>query len=218
MAKDLLPQLKKGKVIRGWLGVKVQEITPELKEKLGLEEDKGALVSDVTENSPAEKASIKRGDVIVTYDGKKIEEMGDLPYLVAMTPVGKEVVFEVIRNGEKKQLEVTIGKLEGQTEKTAVPEEGAPKLGMAVREVTPELAKQYQLPVSQGIAVLQVEPGSPAAQAGLRPGDIIIEVDREPVVDMNAFQEKIRKYKARDTILLLLNRDGATLYVTLKVD
>jgi serine protease Do len=106
-----------------------------------------------------------------------------------MTPVGEKVVVDVIRNGEKKQLEAKIGRLEEEAEKTAGPEEGAPKLGMAVRVVTSELAERYQLLVSQGIAVLQVQSGSPAAEAGLRPRDIIVEVDREPVFDMSTFVE-----------------------------
>jgi serine protease Do len=109
MARDLIPQLRKGKVVRGWLGVMIQKITPELEEKLGLKGDQGALVADVTAGGPAEKAGIKRGDVIVSFDGKAVEEMNDLPYIVATTPVGKKVEVEIIRDGKKKQLEVEVG-------------------------------------------------------------------------------------------------------------
>ena len=103
MVKDLLPQLKKGKVIRGWLGVMIQEITPDLKDSLGLKSEEGALVSDVTEDSPAEKAGFERGDVIVSFDGKEIKEMNDLPYMVAITPVGDTVKVKIIRDGKEAE-------------------------------------------------------------------------------------------------------------------
>jgi serine protease Do len=111
LAKDLLPQLKKGKVVRGWLGVVIQVITPDLKEKLGLKTEKGALVADVSEGGPADKAGIKRGDVIVSFDGKAIEEMQDLPYIVASTPVGKEVSIRILRDGKEMDLRVKVGEM-----------------------------------------------------------------------------------------------------------
>jgi serine protease Do len=111
LAKDLLPQLKKGKVVRGWLGVVIQKITPELKDKLDLKTEKGALVADVSEGGPADKAGIKRGDVIVSFDGKTIEDMQDLPYVVASTSVGKEVVVRILRNGKKMDLRVKVGEM-----------------------------------------------------------------------------------------------------------
>jgi len=112
MAKEILDQLKKGKVVRGWLGVMIQKITPELKDKLGLENEKGALVADVSSGGPAEKAGIQRGDVVVSFDGKKIDEMKDLPYIVASTPIGKTVPVKVIRKGQEEVFEVKIGELE----------------------------------------------------------------------------------------------------------
>jgi serine protease Do len=112
MAKDLLPQLKKGEVIRGWLGVRIQKVTPELAEKFGLAEAKGALVSEVTQGGPADDAGIVRGDVIVAFDGREIKTMPDLPYIVGVTPVGKTVKVEIIRKGKKKTLEVKVGEME----------------------------------------------------------------------------------------------------------
>jgi serine protease Do len=129
MAKDLLPQLKEGKVVRGWLGVMIQKITPELKEKLKLNDEEGALVADLTSAGPAEKADIRRGDVIISFDGKKIREMNELPLVVASTPVGKMVTVEVMRKGEKKSFQVKIGKLEEQREAKAEIEEET-NLGM----------------------------------------------------------------------------------------
>jgi serine protease Do len=216
MAKDLLPQLKKGKVVRGWLGVMIQKITPDLKEKLGLKDEKGALVADVTAGGPAEEAGIKRGDVIVSYDGEEIKEMHDLPYIVASTPVGKKVTVEIIQKGKKKSLQVKTGELKEEDESPVV-SEASPNLGLMVKEVTPELARNFGLSETGGLVVVQVESHSPAGEAGMRPGDIILEVDQISMKDLAQFNRKIEKYKAGDTILFLLNRSGTTLYLTIKV-
>ncbi|MGD9039806.1 MAG: DegQ family serine endoprotease [Desulfobacteraceae bacterium] len=216
MAKDLLPQLKKGKVVRGWLGVTIQKITPELKEKLNLRDDKGALVADVTSSGPADKAGIERGDVIISFDGEEIGEMKELPYVVASTPVGKVVKVEVIRKGKRKILEVKIGKLKEEEAEEEFAEEVS-DLGMTVDKITPELARQFGLSDERGLVVVQVENNSPAGEAGLRRGDIILEMDQEPMKDLDEYRKKIRQYKKGDTILFLVKRREATLYLTLKV-
>lgn len=216
MAKDLLPQLKKGKVVRGWLGVTIQRITPELEEKLNLEDDNGALVADVTSGGPAYKAGIERGDVIISFDGQEISEMKELPYLVASTPVGKVVKVEVIRRGKHKSLEVKIGKLKEEQAEEELTEEVS-DLGMTVNEITPELERQFSLSDESGLVVVQVENNSPAELAGLRRGDVIVEIDQEPMKDLDEYSKKIRQYKKGDTILFLVRRREATLYLTLKV-
>jgi serine protease Do len=216
MAKDLLPQLKKGKVVRGWLGVTIQKITPELKDKLNLEGNRGALVADVTSSGPADKAGIERGDVITSFDGKEIIEMNELPYLVASTPVGKVAKVEVIRRGKRKSLEVKMGKLKEEQEEEEAAEERS-DLGMTVDEITPEMARPFGLSKGRGLVVVQVEPNSPAGEAGIRRGDIILEMDQEPMEDMDEYSKKIRRYKKGDTILFLVKRREATLYLTLKV-
>jgi len=216
IAKKLLPQLKKGKVERGWLGVMIQKITPELKQKLHLKTEHGALVADVTPGGPADKAGIRRGDVIVKYDGKPIREMNDLPYLVGTTPVGKVVEVEVIRKGKRKIFQVKIGKIKEEQEAEAAPE-ARPNLGMTVQELTPQLASQFGLEEKSGLVVVDVEANSPAQEAGIQPGDLILEIDQEPVKDLKAFNERIAKYKKGDVILLLVKRRGSTLYLTLKV-
>ncbi len=216
MAKDLLPQLKKGKVVRGWLGVVIQKITPELKEALDLKDEKGALVADVVSGGPAEKAGIKRGDVILSFDGKDIQEMNDLPYIVASTPVGKMVTVEVVRKGQAKTFQVEVGELKEEGEAPVV-SEAKPSLGLTLKEITPELARDLRLSETTGLVVMQVEANSPAAEAGLAPGDIILEVDQEPVKSLEKFNEKIASYKTGDTLLFLVNRRGSTLYITLKI-
>ncbi|UCB51418.1 MAG: DegQ family serine endoprotease [Deltaproteobacteria bacterium] len=216
MAKDLLPQLKKGKVVRGWLGVMIQKITPELKDKLNLKDEGGALVADVTSGSPADKAGIERGDVIISFDGKRIKEMNELPYVVASTPVGKVVEVEVIRKGKKKSFQVKIRQLkEEQVEEE--PTGGRSDLGMTVDEITPELAREFGFSEERGLVVVQVENNSPAEEAGIRRGDIIMEMDQAPMKDIDEYSKKIRRYKKGDTILFLIKRREATLYLTLKV-
>jgi serine protease Do len=217
MAKDLLPQLKEGKVIRGWLGVMIQKITPELKDKLDLKDEKGALVADVTKDGPADKAGIQRGDVIVSFDGREIKEMSDLPYIVASTPVGKSVTVEVIRKGGRKTFQVKIGELK-EEKKAGVVSEAKPQLGMSVEEITPELAKNFGLTETTGVVVVQVEEGTPAAEAGLRAGDVIVEIDQDPVENIRRFNQKLETYKKGDTILFLVKRQGATVFLTLKVE
>ena len=216
MAKDLLPQLKTGKVVRGWLGVMIQKITPELKQKLDLKDERGALVADVTSGGPAEKAGIQRGDVIIAFDGKEIKEMSELPYVVASTPVGKSVTVEVIRKGKKKSFEVKIAELREDKE-APVEVETKPKLGMTVEDLTPEMAKNFGLSDTKGVVVVQVEDGSSAAEAGLKAGDVILEIDQVPVKDVKEFNRKIELYKPGDTILVLAKRRGATVFLTLKV-
>ncbi|UCE35721.1 MAG: DegQ family serine endoprotease [Deltaproteobacteria bacterium] len=217
MAKDLLPQLKEGKVVRGWLGVVIQPVTPELKDKLKLSTEKGALVADVVEGGPAEKAGIERGDVILTFDGKEISESDDLPYIVASTPVGKTITVEVIRKGERKSIQVEIGELE-EEEKPQVASEARPNLGLTVREITPELARNFGLSETSGVVIVQVQANSPAQEAGLAPGDLILELDQVEVKDLEQFNKMTEGYKAGDTILFLIKRRGSTLFLTLTVE
>lgn len=216
MAKEILPQLKEGKVVRGWLGVMIQKITPELKEKLQLKDEKGALVADVTRNGPAEKAGIKRGDVIISFDGKEIKEMNELPFIVASTPVNKTVLVEVMRRGKKKSIKVKIGELKEEAEAKAEIEEQS-DLGMTVEKITPELVRQFGLSGRSGLVVVQVENNSPAEKAGIRQGDILVEIDQEPINELSKYREKLQEYEKGDTILFLVKRKGTTLYLTLKI-
>jgi serine protease Do len=221
MAKDLLPQLKKGKIIRGWLGVMIQSITPDLQNKLGLKDVKGALVGSVTEDGPAEKAGVETGDVIVSFDGKDINEMSELPLLVASTSVGKNVKLGIIRKGEKKTLDIKVGELKDDEEASQTTGGGSvngTNLGFKAGEITADKARQLKLSEKSGVIILQVDDGSPAEEAGLQAGDIVIEVDREKVTDLTLFNKKIRGYKAGDTILFLVKRSGSSLFLTLKVE
>jgi serine protease Do len=216
MAKQLLPQLREGKVRRSWLGVMIQNVTPELKAKLGLGTDEGALVSDVVPGGPAEKAGIKRGDVITQFDGKIIRSSRDLPFVVASTPIGRSVVVEVMRGNQRMNLRVKTEELKEEAEE--VPSsEPRPYLGMHVQQITPEMAKNYDLSRTSGVVIVQVERGSPAAEAGLTPGDIIVEIDKRPVKDIKTLNNLLAGIKEADTILFLIDRDGTTIFLTLNV-
>jgi serine protease Do len=217
MVRDLLSQLKNGKVIRGWLGVMIQKITPELRAKLNLLGENGALVGDVVSGGPADQFGIKRGDVIVAFDGRPIRESRELPYIVASTPVGKTVSVQLIRKREKKNVQVKVGELKPPAEEALPGSESEYGLGMSLEEVTSELAKQYDLPETSGLIIVKVENNSPAAEADLREGDIILEVDQAPVKRLPAFIRIIRRYKKGDTVLFLINREGSTLFVTLTI-
>ena len=216
MARDILPQLKSGKVVRGWLGVMIQKITPELMEKLHLREEKGALVADVSEGGPADEAGIKRGDVIISFGKKEIKAMHDLPYAVASTPVGEKVKVELIRNGKKKIFKVKIGELDEQGEAVLTGQVN-PELGMTVEEITPQLARNFRLSLAAGVVIVQVEKNTPAAEAGLRPGDIILEIDQVQVRNLEEYYKKIQDFKGGGTILLLIKRGRSAHYATLRV-
>jgi len=216
MAKEIVPQLKeKGRVVRGWLGVLVQKVTNELAESFGLPEGKGALVAKVEKESPAEKGGIEEGDIIITFAGKGIKEMDELPRMVASTPVGEKVKVVIFRDGKEKTLKVKVGEM--PEEKTvAFEKEKEKNLGMTVQELTPELANRLGLSDDDGVIVRSVDPGGPADDAGIRRGDVIREVNRSPIGDMDDFMDAIQKTKKDENTLLFVKRGDDTLYAVLK--
>ena len=217
LAKQLVPDLEtKGRVTRGWLGVTIQKMTTELSESLGLDESHGALVADVATDSPAEKGGMERGDVIVGYGGQKVKENSDLPILVANTKVGTKVPIDVVRDGRTKTLTVEIAKLD-EPEVASGPEAAKKgKWGMALRDLTPEERAQMQLKASEGVIVAGVQPDSPAAEAGVREGDVILEVNRTQVKTVDELKKEIATVKEGKPLLLLLRRNnGVNQYASL---
>ena len=215
MAKEIAPQLKeKGHVTRGWLGVGIQKITPELATSFGLKEEKGALVSQVVKSGPADKGGLETGDVIVEFDGKKISDSNELPRMVASIPIGKAVSVKVLRAGSLVDREVKIGEMEEQKEEVASVSTRKP-LGMSVQNITPEIAKGLGLKSETGILVARVVPGSPAAKANIRSGDVIQQVNKKPVKDVEDFKQQIENAKDQETILLLIQRGESTLFAAL---
>jgi serine protease Do len=227
LARPILGQLRAtGKVTRGWLGVAIQPLTQELARSFGITGTQGALIATVTEDSPAAKAGLKEGDVIVTFDGKPVEGPRVLPGLVANTPVGRGVPVGIVRDGSRQTVTVTVGNLVDSREARATP--GAPaergqesrateKLGLALQELTPELAKQLGVQSDKGVVVTEVKPDSPAAQAGLAPGDVIREVNRTPVQGLQDVERGLARGSDPAQVLLRVERDGSQRYVVLAV-
>jgi len=170
----------------------------------------------VVPGGPADKAGIKRGDVILGFNGKEIKESSQLPYLVGSTPVGQVVKVDVIRTGEKQSFEVKIAELKEGKMAQAVGQE-KPVLGMTVHEITPEIAKNLGLKEKSGVVILRIKDYSPAAEAGLRPGDVILEMDNMAIPNIDTFNKKIQEYKKGAAVLLLVKRQDSTLFLTLKV-
>jgi serine protease Do len=220
LAKSIVEQLKtKGKVVRGWLGVMIQDVTEDLAKSFKLSEPHGALVSGVNEDGPGAKGGIERGDIIVEYDGQKVGSSHELPALVAATPVGKEVEVKVLREGKEKSLRIKIGEMPKGAGEKAGEEEGAPsgeKLGLMLAPVTPEVARGLGIEPGSGVLVRGVKSGSPAEDAGLQAGDVIVEVNRKPVKSVDAFMETVGKVKEGESLLFLVRRGDATIFLALK--
>jgi serine protease Do len=215
LAKTVVTQLAdSGHVSRGWLGVSIQSLTPELAKSFGLTETAGALVANVTEDSPAMKAGIKAGDIITEYDGHKVARSEALPRLVAETPTGREVPVTVLRDGKTVKLSAKVAKLDEPDQKVASDASEKGKLGVAVEPVTPAVAKDLGLKSARGVVVRRVEDGSRAANAGIQTGDVILEVDRQPVKDVAGLKHLVDKHANGTPLLVLLQRQDATMYVT----
>ncbi|HEY1270131.1 MAG TPA: DegQ family serine endoprotease [Candidatus Binatia bacterium] len=214
-AKDIIPELKsKGKVTRGWLGVSIQNVTPDIASSLGLEKSRGALVADVLKEGPAERAGLKVGDVIVDFDGQEIKESSDLPSIVARTRPGKQVNVKVLRDKKETTVPVTITELKEEEVVASAKEKG--DLGLTVQKVTPEMADNLQLGRATGVVITAVESGSAAEEAGLQQGDVIVEVDRKPVRDIPDFRKAVSGAKKGQRILFLVRREGNSLFVALR--
>ncbi len=219
MANSLLPQLKTtGKVVRGYLGVLIQPVTEALAESLGLDEAQGALVAQVIKDGPSAEAGIEEGDVIVKFNGREVKTSRGLPAMVAATAVGKKVEVVVIRGGKLKTLAVKLGRLpdeEGDGE-AAEPEAAKNALGLSLKKLTPALAERLGSKADKGLAVAAVEPGSPAARAGIREGDVILRVNRREVASRKEFEKALENGK-KGVHLFLVERRGQNIFVAIKV-
>jgi serine protease Do len=215
LVKELLPQLRgKGKVTRGYLGVLIQKVTPEIAESLGIDKARGALVANVSKDGPAEKAGVKVGDVIVEFDGKEIKESGDLPIVVARTPVDRKVRMKVLRDKKDLQLTVTVGELKDEEVVASAPEKG--ELGMTVQKLTPQMAESLGLDRADGVVVSAVDPGSPADEAGIRRGDVILEIDRKAIRSLDEYKKAVAGTRKGKGVLFLVRRGESTLFLALK--
>jgi serine protease Do len=218
LAQELLPELEeKGHVTRGWLGVLIQKVTPEIADSLGLDEARGALVADVMKDGPARDAGIEVGDVIVEFDGNRLKDSNELPLMVARTKVGKQVSLKVIRNGSETTVDVTIRELKDEGGEPETGEESGDDFGVTVQPLTPEIAESLGLGEEvKGVVVSSVEPGSSADDAGLRRGDVVLEVNRQAVKDVRSYRKAMGAVGEGKSVLLLVRRGENTIFLALK--
>jgi serine protease Do len=232
MAKTVVAQLREhGKVDRGWLGVQIQEMTPEISSSLGLKNDHGALVADVNPGSPAAKAGVKQGDVILKYNGRDIDHLHDLPRLVAETSAGSTVPMTVWRNGHDEQLQAAVGQMPNseqvasndpgndQGQQQATPERSS-ALGLQLGRLDDRARQQLGLKKEvKGVVVMQVAQDSPAADLGIQAGDVIVAINQQPVVNPGEAAQKMKQAQQSGDkqVLLLLNRHGVNQYIGMSV-
>ena len=227
-ARHIIADLQEhGRVERGWLGVHIQGLDQDLAQSLGLSEAKGALVAQVTPDSPAAGAGFEQGDVILSYGGKQIHNLRDLTSAVADTKAGTKVDVVVWRDGSENTLAPEIGKMPGEEQMAALsgdhqPQESdAPRLGLMLSQLTPEAREEFELPAdATGVLVTDVQPGSPAAEKGLQRGDVIVEADRKQVKDPKALADAVRAAAERgdETVLLLVQRDGQNRFIAVGLE
>ena len=214
-AKRIVAQLREtGKVVRGWIGVSIQTVTPGIATALGLKEARGVLVSDTMPGGPAEQGGLQKGDVIISFDGKKVNEPKDLSWIVAETPVGKEVDVKVIRDGKEMDLKLKIAEMTGEPVVSQAPGPGV-GLGLTVDNLRPELREKYRIKARSGVVILRVAPGSSSDIAGLQAGDVILEINQQRVADLRQYGQIMAKTEQGKPILLLLQRSGQTFFVTI---
>jgi len=234
LAKPVIDQLREfGHTRRGWLGVRIQSVTDEIAESLGLDKVRGALIAKVNEGEPAAEGGMRAGDIVLSFDNKPVSDFRKLQRIVAATPVGKRVKVVVWRNEKEVPLEITIGELEkyeavAAAEKKAKEESqpaapavaSAEMLGLKLSELTPELRQQFGIPEGvRGVVITDVTAQSDAADKGLKPGDVILEVSQEEVASPDEIQAKVdlAKKGGHRSVLLLVERQGNLQFVPLKV-
>ncbi len=224
MVRSVMEQLiQKGKVTRGWIGVTIQELTPELAQQFGLKKTKGALVSDVMKDSPAAKAGIQRGDVIIEFNGKEVKDVSSLRNLVAQSKAGSDITLKLLRAGKELTVQVNIVEMPrevAEVSQEVLPGETQPRVltGLAVMDLTREIVRQLGFTSEEkGVVVVRVEPGSPADEAEIRKGDIIKEVNKQQIDSVATYNRVLAGVKRDDSVLLFVNRAGKKFYVIMKV-
>lgn len=216
LAKTIMMELiKTGKVIRPWVGIGLQDLTPELMKDFNVKEKEGALISQVYEGSPAEKAGLKIGDIVVQIDGKKIKDSQDVVREVLKRQVGQKILFEVIRDGKRVEISVITTQMPSPPTEQKPSGPGKEWFGLRVTTVTPDIAKQLGLAKAEGVVIEGVEMGSAAQGVGFRKGDVILEMNRQRIKDEKDYRNAMEKVKPGQGVLLLISREGSTFFVSL---
>ncbi len=218
MARKIYTELvAKGKVSRGWLGVTIQPLSPDLAKSFGARDSKGVLIADVLAASPAARAGLEAGDILLEFDGKRTDGPADLQRLVALTPPGSTVRVKIWRDHSEKTIDLRVADAPGDREVAIQSGRGRDLLGLEVRPITAELARQLKLRSTEGVVVAHVEDGSSAAEAGMQPGDVIREINRQRVRAFTDFDRLTRALKDGDRLTVLLQRGAMSLYVAFTV-
>jgi len=210
MAKGIIDQLKtKGEVTRGWLGVGIQDLNPELREYYGLKGDKGVLIAQIFPGDPAEKAGLKSGDVILTVNGREVNSSRELSRTIAEAPVGKEVTLDVMRKGKSQDFQVELSRRKDPgTGEIGGKNEGKDDFGLSVSNIPSDTAQQFNLRNTEGVLVVGVQPDSAADKAGIQQGDIIREINREPTTDLATYEKQIERIGSGETAYFYILRPG----------
>lgn len=222
MARAAMQSLiKTGRVVRGFLGASTQDVTPLLGKIFRLPDVKGAIVTDLQAKGSAEKAGLRRGDVVERFDGRDVMDSGHLRNLIAASAIGSKHRLDVVRDGKTIQVELTVQEAPRERTRksqadTAAASTAHPLSGVVFDDVTPPLARQMDLAVNSGVVVTDIEEGSLAESSGLQPGDVILELNRQPVPNFSAFQRLADPMKSTDLALLLVNRQGTVLYIPIR--
>ena len=206
----------KGKVTRGWLGVGIQPLTPELAGKFGVKENEGVLVNEVFEGDPAHKAGIQPGDIILNVDGQPVDTPNTLARVIAGFVPGKKAGVEVMRDGKKKMLTIELVERKDEAVTASIPKQPETFLGLSVQDLTPEIAERFKIKDDKGAIVTKVEPGSAAESEGLKEGDLIKEVNREKVNSAVDFKNLMEKTKKTEAVLLRVTRENRAFFIVLK--
>jgi serine protease Do len=218
MARHVMEQiLKTGKVTRGYLGVSIQAVTPDLAKAFGLPSAEGALVGDVTPDSPGAKAGLQKGDVIVSLNGQAISDYQDLRLRISQSAPGENVKLDVYRNGQKREVTATLREFPEKTETAAAPTQGQNAAeGLQVENLTADVAEQLNLPAgTRGVIVSRIDPDGNAAESGLQRGDVIQEVNHKPVNTVEQFRAAMNAAGQNQPVLLLVNRGGTTAFAVI---
>ncbi|KPJ61037.1 MAG: hypothetical protein AMJ46_03415 [Latescibacteria bacterium DG_63] len=219
MAKKVMEDLvAKGKVVRGWMGVIIQNIDETMAQALGLDEATGVVVSEVTKESPADKGGLKQGDIILELEGKKVDDTVGLRNMVVETEPGTEVEVKILRDGKTKRITLTLGELSAETVASAeTKEKTVSKIGMSVQTLSPSLAAKLGYENEKGVVVVEVKAGGAAQAAGIAEGDLIKEINREKVTNTSEYEEALAKSEPGEAALFLIRRESATLFVALRM-
>jgi serine protease Do len=214
VAKEILPQLRsRGKVVRGWLGIQIQPLSDDMARTYRMKDNKGALINEVTSDSPAEKAGLKADDVVVGVDGRTIEDNSDLSRYIASKSPGTTVNLRVLRGGAEQTIAVTLGTFPDEPADADSESGSRGQLGMTLRNLTPDMADRLELPrASKGVVVTAVEAGEAAEEAGLSRGDVIVSVNGAAVASVGDFEREIDRARPDGVARLRVRRQGGAGY------